>query len=116
MAKVSELGPYQKKVDLVVKAVKKNEEREVTSRLDGSKHKVTEALVGDESGSVFLTLWDDAIEKVQEEKIYKISNAYTSLFKDSLRVNIGRYGSLEESTEKVEANTKNNVSEKTAAE
>ncbi|MBI4053314.1 MAG: single-stranded DNA-binding protein [Candidatus Diapherotrites archaeon] len=111
--KVSEIRPYGKKIDLTVKALKKNEEREVSSKLDGSTHKVTEALVGDETGTVLLTLWDDTIAKVEEGKSYKVTNAYASFFKNSLRVNIGRFGTIEESPETVEnANEKNNLSEK----
>ncbi|MFA4907633.1 MAG: hypothetical protein WC602_05175 [archaeon] len=113
MATISELRPFSKKVDLVVKAMSKNEIREVQSKLDNSTHKVTEVLVGDESGTILLTLWDDMIEKVSEEKSYKVGNAYTSLFKGSLRLNIGRYGTLEESSEEVASvNTENNISDK----
>ncbi|PIN98498.1 MAG: hypothetical protein COT90_03930 [Candidatus Diapherotrites archaeon CG10_big_fil_rev_8_21_14_0_10_31_34] len=113
MDKISELRPFQKKVELAVKVLEKNEVREVTSKLDNSNHKVTEALVGDESGIILLTLWDDMIDRVELEKTYKIANAYTSLFKNCLRLNIGRYGELTDSKEEVaEVNKENNVSEK----
>lgn len=112
MGKVEELRPFMKKVEMTVKCIELNEAREVTSKLDDSTHRVTEALVGDDTGTVLLTLWDDAIEKVEPNKSYKIMNGYTSLFKNSLRVNIGRYGQLQESEEAIEANTENNVSEK----
>jgi replication factor A1 len=112
MVKVAELRPFMKKVDLTVKCIEVNEPREVTSKLDNSTHKVTEALVGDDSGAVLLTLWDDAIQKVEPEKTYKITNGYTSLFKNSLRLNIGRYGQLEETEETIEVNKENNLSEK----
>lgn len=110
--KISELRPFAKKVELVVKVVSKNETREVSSKLDNSTHKVTEATIGDDSGTVLLTLWDDAIDKVEVGKSYKISNAYTSLFKNTLRLNLGRYGELADSEEDVEANETNNMSEK----
>ncbi|MBU2100417.1 hypothetical protein KKB11_04245 [Candidatus Micrarchaeota archaeon] len=111
--KISELRPFQKKVELTVKVLEKNEVREVTSKLDNSSHKVTEALVGDDSGTILLTLWDDMIDKVELEKNYKVNNAYTSLFKNSLRLNIGRYGELTDSEEDVaEVNKENNLSDK----
>ncbi len=113
MDKISELRPFQKRVELNVKVLEKKEVREVTSKLDNSSHKVTEAVVGDETGTIMLTLWDDMIDKVELEKSYKITNGYTSLFKNSLRLNIGRYGELSDSEEEVsEVNTENNVSEK----
>jgi replication factor A1 len=110
---LSELRPFAKKVDVIVKVLGKNEVREVTSKLDNSTHKVTEANVGDASGIILLTLWDDTIDKVEEGKSYKITNGYTSLFQNKLRLNIGRYGTLEESAEEVtEVNETNNLSEK----
>ena len=110
--KINELRPFAKKVDLTVKAISKNEVREVTSKLDNSTHKVTEVLVGDDSGTILLTLWDDAIDKVEPGKAYKIVNAFTSLFKNTLRLNLGRYGEVSETEENVEVNEQNNVSEK----
>ncbi len=109
---VEQLRPYQKKVNITVKALRKNEVREVTSKLDDSTHKVTEAVVGDATGTVLLTLWDDDIEKVQDGKTYNIVNGYTSLFKNSLRLNIGRYGELKEAEQEItEVNESNNLSE-----
>ncbi|MFH1664344.1 MAG: single-stranded DNA-binding protein [archaeon] len=113
MDKIGELRPFQKRVELTVKVLEKNEVREVTSKLDNSSHKVTEVLIGDESGTILLTLWDDMIEKVELEKSYKIANGYTSLFKNSLRMNIGRYGELNDSEEEVaDIKKDNNVSDK----
>ena len=115
--KVAELRPYAKKVDLIVKVVSSGEAREVVSRLENAQHKVAEALVGDDTGCVLLTLWDDAIEKFETEKTYKIENAYCSFFKNSLRLNIGRYGEFEESSEEIkEVNKENNLSEKELTE
>lgn len=109
---INELRPFAKKVDVVVKAVGKNEVREVSSKLDNSTHKVTEAKVGDATGTILLTLWDDMIDKVEEGKTYKISNGYTSLFQNKLRLNIGRYGTLEDSTDEITVDETNDMSEK----
>ncbi|MFH1545424.1 MAG: hypothetical protein ABIE23_05075 [archaeon] len=113
MDKVAELRPFQKRVELLVKVVEKTEEREVTSRLDNTTHRVSEAVVGDETGTILLTLWDDLIDKIEQDKVYKVTNGYTSLFKNTLRLNIGRYGTIEDSSEEIgEVNSDNNVSEK----
>ncbi len=109
--KVESLRPYQKKVNLTVKAVNVNEPREVTSKLDDSKHSVTEALVGDDTGTILLTLWDDDISSVQPGQSYDIVNGFTSLFKQSIRLNIGRYGELKAAEVPIEAvNEANNLS------
>lgn len=111
--KINELRPFQKKVDLALKIVKINEAREVSSKLDNSTHKVTEAVVGDDTGSVLLTLWDNSIDEVKENQTYNLENGYTSLFKNSLRLNVGRYGKLTESEEAIDSvNEENNLSNK----
>jgi len=100
-------------LNLTVKVVSKSEIRETISRSDGSSHRVADALVGDETGSIYMTLWDDNIDKVKEGDIIDIKNGYVSLFKGSMRLNIGRFGSFEASQGTVtEVNEKNNLSDK----
>ena len=74
--KISDLTPSSRSVNLKFKAIKHNEMREVTSRKDNSEHRVTEVLVGDDSGVVFMTLWDDSIERIEDEKTYILLNNY----------------------------------------
>ena len=76
--------------------------------------RVTEALVGDSSGSVLLTLWNEDIDKMEIGHIYQLTNGYTTIFRGSLRLNAGRYGSIEEveDAEEIEINTENNLSDK----
>lgn len=112
-AKIESLDPESRQVNVTVKIVSKGEARETVSRRDGSTHRVVDALVGDETGSVYLTLWDDNIEKINEGDTINIKNAYVSLFKGSMRLNIGRYGSFEPSDQGLDnVNTENNVSNK----
>jgi replication factor A1 len=110
--KVGDLNTYSRGVNTTVKVVSKTEPREVTSRSDGSAHRVCEALVGDETGSLYLTLWDDAIDEVIEEQVLKITNGYVNLFRGSMRLNIGRYGSYEVADEAPfeDVNLDNNLS------
>jgi len=111
--KVENLNPNSRRVDVTLKIVSKNPVREVTSRNDGSTHRVTEALAGDETGAILLTLWDDDIEKVEEGKIFEVNNGYVTLFRGSMRLNVGKYGRLESSEATIETvKTDNNLSEK----
>jgi replication factor A1 len=101
--KVETLNPRSRRIYSTVKVVSKNPIREVTSRRDGSQHNVTEVLVGDETGSVFLTLWDG--------DIIDIDNAYVTLFRGNMRLNLGRFGSMTPSEANIEeVNTENNLS------
>lgn len=95
MVKIGNLTQYSRKVYTVAKVISKTEEREVTSRSDMSTHKVAEALVADETGSIYLTLWDDVLDQVEDDQILNIKDAYVNLFRGSMRLNLGRYGSYE---------------------
>lgn len=111
--KVEKLTPESRNVNIKVKVVKKGETRETVSRSDGSTHRVSDVLVGDETGCVYLSLWDDNIEKVSEGDVIEIKNGYLSLFRGSMRLNIGREGSFEKSqAEMGEVNSSNNLSDK----
>lgn len=114
-AKVGELTPQSRAVNVTAKVVSKSEIREIPMGKDGSPHKVCDALVGDETGSIYLTLWDDNIEKVNENDTVRLENGYVTLFKGNMRLNVGKYGKLEMAKEPFEGevNTENNVSSKT---
>jgi ssDNA-binding replication factor A large subunit len=86
----------------------------VVTRTDETKHKVCEALVADDTGAIYLTLWDDAVDSVQEDQILAVGNAYMNTFKGSMRMNIGRYGTYEvlEEAPFEEVNLENNLSAK----
>jgi len=109
--KVDTLKPRLKNVNVTAKVVDVGEARSVTSRRDHSVHRVTEALVGDETGCVLLTLWDDQISAFNNGDVFEVKNGYTSLFRGFLRLNIGRYGSAEKVNREIgEVNTENNLS------
>ena len=112
--KVGELTPASRAVNVIAKVVSKSEIRNIAAGRDGAPHRVCDALVGDETGCVYLTLWDDNIEKVNEGDTISIGNGYVSLFKGNMRLNVGRYGTLEVAKEALagEVNTENNLSSK----
>jgi replication factor A1 len=115
--KVSELGPYSKQVNTTVKVVTKGEARETVSRQDGTTHRVLDALVGDETGTIYMTLWDDNIDKVNDGETVSVKNGYVRPFKGSMRLNIGRYGTLGPAESALgDVNTQNNLSDKQVEE
>jgi len=110
-ATVAELRPFMKSLNITIKVVEKGEEREVTSRRDNETHRVVDAIAGDSSGTVVLSLWDDMIDTVEVDKTYRIENGYTSLFQGHLRLNIGRYGEIKDSDSEIdEVDTENDLS------
>jgi replication factor A1 len=114
LSKIGELTSFSRRVYTIVKVVSKTPHREVTSKEDGSTHRVAEALVADDTGSVYMTLWDEAIDEVQEDSVLRLSNAYVNTFRGSMRLNLGRYGGYEVLAEAPfeELNLENNMSAK----
>jgi replication factor A1 len=114
MVKVGDLTQYSRSVNTVVKVISKTEPRDVTSRADQSAHKVCEALVADETGSVYMTLWDEKIDELEDDSVIRITNGYINLFRGSMRLNLGRYGSYEvlEEAPFEDVNLDNNLSSK----
>jgi replication factor A1 len=113
MTKVGELRTYSRRVNLVAKVVERGEEREVVSRSDGRTHRLAELLVGDDTATVLLTLWDENVDRFDVGDVIHIQNGYANLFRGSLRLNVGRYGEVEKVDEDVgEVNVDNNLSKK----
>ena len=112
LVKIGDLTTYSRGVNTVAKVISKTEVREVTSRSDGSSHRVCEALIADDTGSVYMSLWDDNVENVVEDQVLQVSNGYINLFRGSMRLNIGKYGSYEEVEEApfADVNLDNNLS------
>jgi replication factor A1 len=112
--KIAELTNYSRKVYTVAKVISIGEPREVTSREDNSAHTVCESLIADDTGSVYLTLWDEAIDEIEEDMILKLNNAYVNVFRGSMRLNLGKYGSYEILNDApfTEVELENNMSER----
>ncbi len=102
LATVAELRPRMKNITITFKVLEIGEEREVSSRRDMTTHRVLDATVGDSTGTVQVPLWDDTIDQVQAGQTYTLTNGYTGLFRGNLRLNVGRYGKLEEAEESIE--------------
>ena len=113
LVKIEKLTPNSREVNTIVKVVSKSQVRNVTGR-DYSIRRVADALVGDETGCVYMTLWEDNIDKINEEATVRITNGYINLFRGNMRLNIGKYGSFEilEESPITEVNTENNLSDK----
>ncbi|MEM2905210.1 MAG: single-stranded DNA-binding protein [Candidatus Bathyarchaeia archaeon] len=113
MVKVEKLEPRSRQVNTVVKVVNKGAPRETVSRTDGTVHRVSDVLVGDETAVIYMSLWDENIDRVDEGDTIAVKNGYVSLFRGSMRLNVGRFGSFEKAETEIEqVNTSNNLSER----
>ncbi len=90
---ISELKAGQGKVDVEVK-VKSMAEPRVMQKY-GKELKVANAVVGDESGEITLTLWNADVDKVHAGDTLKITNGYVSEFNGKKQLTSGKFGKLE---------------------
>ena len=94
-ATISELKPGMKSVNITFKVMSTGEERTVESRSDGQTHRVLDAQVGDSTGTIQMPFWNETIDTMKEGETYTLTNGYVGLFRGSLRLQSGKYGSIE---------------------
>jgi len=99
---IAELEPRMGDINISFKVLEKGEINEVTSRSDGSTHRVADAVVGDSTGTVVIPLWDDSIENLEIGTTYELTNAHTGLFRGNLRLKFGRESELKNVDEEIE--------------
>lgn len=112
LVKISELTPESKSVSVLAKVVSIGERKQIMSRF-GSPRYVAEAVVGDDTATIILSLWNEQIGTIAPEDIIKVENGYISLVRGRMRLNVGRYGKLTKTEESIsEINTSVNMSDK----
>jgi len=112
--KVNELKPHMKEFTIVVKVTEKEAIREVFSSKTGNIYSVAQLVVGDDTGVIKLVVWDDMIKKFRKGDTYKITGAYTSLFRGHMQLNLSKEGALRKTPKGFEKiNKRNNLSEDT---
>jgi len=108
---VNDLTENSKNINITVKVIEIGETKEIQSRT-GAKQ-VCEAKVADKTGTILLSLWDNQIGKIAVGDVISVQNGYISVVRNSMRLNIGKYGKMLLSEETLdEVNTENNVSDK----
>jgi replication factor A1 len=112
-ATISELKPGIKSVNITFKVMNTGEERSVESRRNGETYRVVDAQVGDSTGTILLPFWNETIDEIEVGETYILTNGYTGLFRNNLRLQLGKFGSIAAADEKIdEVNSDINMSEK----
>lgn len=108
---VKDMNENSKNVNATLKVLEIGEVKDIKSQY-GDK-RVCEVKVADGTGSILLSLWDDQIGKIAAGDIISIQNGYISVVRNSMRLNIGKYGKMLLSEETLsEVNTEPNMSDK----
>jgi len=92
--KIKDLRNGMKHVSVEAKVMEKSDTREVLSRFSDTTHRVATAVIGDETGTIKLTLWNEQINQVNVEDTVKVENGYVTSFRGEIQLNVGRYGKL----------------------
>jgi replication factor A1 len=100
LTKVRDLTPSSKQVNVLAKVVNVGESKEVMGKF-GDPRKVAEAIVGDDTATIILSLWNEQIGSIAKDEVVLIDNGYVSLVRGHMRLNVGRYGNLTKSTEAI---------------
>ena len=100
LTKVRDLTPNSKQVNVLAKVLTVGEPKEVMGKF-GDPRKVCEAVVGDDTATITLSLWNEQIGTIQKDEVILVDNGYVSLVRGHMRLNVGRYGNLTKSTETI---------------
>ncbi len=100
LTKVRDLTPNSKQVNVLAKVVSIGEPKEVMGKF-GDPRKVCEAIVGDDTATIILSLWNEQIGSIQKDEVILVDNGYVSLVRGHMRLNVGRYGNLSKSTDAI---------------
>lgn len=92
--KIKELRNGMRKIDLVAKVLEISEPREVVSKFDGRVYRVADAVIGDDTGTIKLSLWNEQIGRIKVNDMIKIENGYVRTFRGEKQLNVGRFGKL----------------------
>ena len=92
---ITELTDGARNVEIPeAEVTEKGETRTVNTRF-GTEARVADIKIKAATGEIPLSLWNDDIEKVDEGTKLKIGNGYTNSFRGEVKLNVGRYGTLD---------------------
>ncbi len=92
--KVMDLKPEMNNLDVVVRVIEAEGPKTINTR--AGTRTISEAVVGDETGRVKLTLWGKAAGTVQEDQVVEIKGAWTTTYRGDVQLNIGGTGNVNE--------------------
>ena len=100
LTKVRDLTPSSKQVNVHAKVINVGEAKEVMGKY-GDPRKVAEAVIGDDTAVITLSLWNEQIGSIAKDDIILVDNGYVSLVRGHMRLNVGRYGNLTKSADPI---------------
>jgi replication factor A1 len=92
--KIKDLVPGMKKINIKAKILEIPEPNIVYTRY-GTTAYITNALIGDGTGTIRMSLWNNQINTVSEGNFIAVKNGAVTRFRGDLQLRIGKGGSLD---------------------
>lgn len=92
--KIANLREGDRKVNVDGEIIEMGPIREVRGRYDEQTYTIADAVLEDETGSISFPLWNDQNRMVNVGDRVRVENGYVKSFRDTLQLNVGKYGSL----------------------
>jgi len=108
--KVESLKPATKGHNVVVKVLDSKPVGGGAIGRAGASLRMSECLVGDETGVIIFTARNDQVDVAQPGKYLTLRNARIDMFKGSMRIAVDQWGKIEETTAKFIPKEDNNLS------
>jgi len=92
--KISSLKEGENNVSVRVRVIKTMEPKVIETRK--GPRTISEAIVGDETGRIKLTLWGKHAGSLKEGQAVEVSGAWTTSYRGQVQLNVGYKGDLKE--------------------
>ena len=87
--KIGELKDGDKQVTVTGKVIIINAERKTSTG-----KRVAECVIGDDTGTIRLSLWESHIDLVKEGSVVSVKKGYVTSFQEKTVLNVGQWGTL----------------------
>eukprot|EP00210_Caulerpa_lentillifera_P000685 g662.t1 len=108
--KVETLAPATKGHNLVVKVLDNKPISGGSVGRGGASGRMSECLVGDETGVIIFTTRNEQVDVTQPGKYLTLRNARIDMFRGSMRLAVDQWGKIEETTADFQPKEDNNLS------
>ena len=95
---IAQLTRTNRRVNVRFNVIKKGKTRIVTQRSIGRKHEIADCVIGDATGIVNLTLWNEDIDVIEQGRTYELQNGFINLYDECMILSKGHRGILTESS------------------
>jgi ssDNA-binding replication factor A large subunit len=96
------LTPECRQVNVRFSIIKKGVARRVTSKSSGRQHEVSDCIVADSTARINLTLWNEDVDRVSQNRSYCLMNGYVNTQYECMSLSTGHHGRIVESDVQIE--------------